>query len=130
MIIKTLLGGTGLVLTVGWFVWVLVPQESCERIERSGSVVRGVGNVLRDALEPRVSTGTRLDMIRWSLQAEKSFKGFVANQFFGRLDCTNWYGRDELKERLLEILQESVGMEGSAHARQPADIEKQPELEQ
>ena len=91
-------------LTVGWFIWVVMPQESCERIERSGSVVRGVGNVLRETLEPRVSTQTRLDLLRWSIQAEQGFKGFVANQFFGGLDCSTWSKRDELIDRLLELL--------------------------
>jgi len=111
MIIKSLFGGAGLVLTVGWFVWVLVPQDSCERIERSGSIVRGVGNVLRDALEPRVSRSTALDMIRWSLQADKSFKSFVANQFFSGLDCSQWSGRDAFIDRFLELLEDTPGNE-------------------
>ena len=118
MIIKSLLGGAGLVLMVGWFVWVIVPQDSCERIERSGSVIRGIGNVLRDTIEPRVSSDTKLDMLRWSIQAENSFKGFVANQFFNRMDCTKWHGRDEFRERLLELLEESA-------ASQPGAIEQE-----
>lgn len=109
MIIKSLFGGAGLVLTVGWFVWVLVPQDSCERIERSGSVVRGVGNVLRDVLEPRVNRSTALDMIRWSIQADQGFKGFVANQFFRGLDCSHWSGRDLFIDNLLELLEDRPG---------------------
>lgn len=129
MIIKSLLGGAGLVLTVGWFVWVIVPQDSCERIERSGSVIRGIGNVLRDTLEPRVSSDTKLDMIRWSIQAENGFKGFVANQFFNRLDCSTWHGRDEFRERLLELLQDSAATDlGASNQddRKKQETEQQP----
>ena len=51
-------------------------------------------------------------------QAENSFKGFVANQFFNRMDCTKWHGRDEFRERLLELLEESA-------ASQPGAIEQE-----
>lgn len=80
---KQAIGGGLAVIGIAWLLYVFTTPEPCERVSRGAAPVRVTGDVARWAAKNWLSQDGRLDMIRWSIQADQAVQSFLTHQFYG-----------------------------------------------
>lgn len=77
------------VLLFGWILYTVSPEEPCERVECGALPVRVVFDAVRWAGTNYLSTDSRIDLLIWSIAADKSVQSFISRLFYGpELNCT------------------------------------------
>lgn len=80
---KQAIGGALVLAGIAWLLFVFTNPEPCERIQRAASPVRASFDLARWAAKNWLSMDSRIDMIRWSLQADAATQRFLTRQFYG-----------------------------------------------
>ncbi len=80
---KQAIGGGLAVVCVAWLLYVFTTPEPCERVSRGASPVRVTADIARWGAKNWLSQEGRLDMIRWSIQADQAVQSFLTHQFYG-----------------------------------------------
>ncbi|WP_049820963.1 hypothetical protein [Methylibium petroleiphilum] len=80
---KQAIGGAAAVIGIAWMLFVFSSPNPCDRIERGAAPVRITMDTARWAAKNWLSTEARIDMIRWSINADQATQRFIQHQFYG-----------------------------------------------
>lgn len=80
---KQAIGGAAAVVGIAWMLFVFSSPNACDRIERGAAPVRIAMDTARWAAMNWLSTDARIDMLRWSINADQSTQRFIQHQFYG-----------------------------------------------
>ena len=82
------------ILVSVWFLWAVIGNTPCARIERGASPVRAVMEGVHWALKPWASMENNLMLISWSIKSDQFTRALFSHQFYGKSlsdGCPNVY---------------------------------------